>query len=73
MKDLYKNTGIIFIIICMTTLAFSQKNMLADIPNQDPKDPVYAYVEKMPVLSEGLETLKLYIDYYPYSDLWAGK
>ena len=40
--------------------------MTADIPNRDPNDPVYTYVEKMPQLSGGRGTIQQFIDYYPY-------
>ena len=66
MNKAFKNTGITFILIFAASLAFSQVNKLADIPNRDPNDPVYSYVEKMPVLSGGMETMTMYIDYYPY-------
>ena len=44
---------------------FSQVNVIADIPDRDSSDPVYAYVEKMARLS-GTNQIQQYIDYYPY-------
>ncbi|HZV69954.1 MAG TPA: energy transducer TonB [Saprospiraceae bacterium] len=73
MNKAYKNTGISFMLIFVASLAYSQANKLADIPNRDPKDPVYSSVEKMPVLSGGTETMKMYIDYYPYPDCGLAK
>jgi TonB family protein len=66
MNFLFKITFISIIFNFVASTAFSQTNMLADIPNRDPNDPVYSYVEKMPELYGGKETFKMYQDYYPY-------
>lgn len=66
MNTILKYTGIICLLLVSANNFYAQTNMLADIPNRDPADPVYYYVEKMPVLSGGMENLRMYSDYYPY-------
>lgn len=66
MKNRFKQVVTIFIFLLSGTFLFSQVNMIADIPDRDPGDPVYAYVEQMPQLTGANETIKLYIDHYPY-------
>jgi TonB family protein len=56
----------ISIVVLFDSFSFAQVNMIADIPGRDISDPVYTYVEKMPVLKGGKETLEQYINYYPY-------
>jgi protein TonB len=66
MKIIFKQSLLALLFCFSGTLLFSQVNMTADIPNRDPNDPVYTYVEKMPQLPGGKERLKQYMDYYPY-------
>ena len=61
-----KTAVITLLLFFNISIAFSQVNMLADIPNRDPADPVYSYVEKMPMMSGGIKNLRMYSDYYPY-------
>ncbi len=66
MKKGFKQVVLAFILMVPLTLLFSQTKVTADIPNRDPNDPVYVYVEKMAQLHEGTGTVQQYIDYYPY-------